>query len=51
MQPLSASRWHSSGVNDFSKRMLPHQEIVRLRRSNSTASACKAFGGAASSTK
>jgi hypothetical protein len=27
MQPLSASCWQSWGVKDFSKRMLPHQEI------------------------
>ena len=31
MQPLSASCWHNSGLNDFSKRMLPHHEIDELR--------------------
>jgi hypothetical protein len=51
MQPLSASCRQSSGVKDFSKRMLPHQEIARLRRASSSARALRALGGAASSTK
>ena len=51
MQPLSASSVQSAGVKVFSKRMLPHQEISTLRRSSSCASAFKAEGGAASSTK
>ena len=51
MQPLSASSWQTSGVKDFSKRMLPHHEIATPRRSSSSASAFSALGGAASSTK
>ena len=51
MQPLSASCWHKAGVNDFSKRMLPHQLIATRRRCSSAASAFSDFGGAASSTK
>ena len=51
MQPLSANCWHRAGVNDFSKRMLPHHEIDKRRRASSSASVFKAFGGAASSTK
>jgi hypothetical protein len=50
MQPLSASCWHSSGVKDFSKRMLPHQRC-HAARCSSAASAFSDFGGAASSTK
>ncbi len=51
IQPLSASNWHKSGVNDFSNRTLPHHEIATLRRSSSCANAFSTLGGAASSTK
>ena len=51
MQPLSASWRHSSGVKDFSKRMLPHQLMLRPRRASSSAIAFSILGGAASSTK
>ncbi|MNR34544.1 hypothetical protein D3C85_1523240 [compost metagenome] len=51
MQPLSASRLHSSGLKVFSKRMLPHQLMSLPRSSSSWARALSALGGAASSTK
>ncbi|EWS63834.1 hypothetical protein Y695_02931 [Hydrogenophaga sp. T4] len=51
MQPLCASSSASSGVKVFSKRMLPHHEMLSWRRISSSASALSALGGAASSTK
>ena len=51
MHPLLAKSCANSGVKVFSKRILPHQEIVVCRRSSSAASAFNTLGGAASSTK
>ena len=50
-QPERASSSVSAGVNDFSKRMLPHQVMTTLRSMSRVASARRPAGGAASSTK
>ncbi len=42
---------HSSGVNVFSNRMLPHQVMTTPRAISRSASARRPAGGAASSTK
>ena len=50
-QPESASSAQSSGVNVFSKRMLPHHVIASFSAMSRFASARSPAGGAASSTR